>query len=423
MTELFYFDKKTFNALPPAERSKYQALLRNVIIPSGRPFFLGDDYLPNRELEGFCNYIPGPKRPSKNTWKSYASQIAVFLRFMQAQGKSWLQATKSDLELYFTVRTTGEFQSTRKIKGRSWNVAKAAIVHLYEYAVDEELIVKPPFKYRKHKTFGGNVVESADLGAKSTPEPINFISVTNYKTLWRPLIADGENSQRNLALVDTLIASGLRITEALNIEIHQVPDPDDQRFAGRKSIVLRVVGKGKKPRNVLIPKRIVRAIRFYMEEERAAVLQRVVARKGKVHGKQSTMKQSTMKQSTKKQPTKVFLARTGKPLSSRVVETLFVVLSKKTGIKLTPHGCRHTYAIYQLEAMIKRMASNLKMLRESGADAYRQILNDPLRELQRLLGHSSITSTYIYLDFLEESEALVDESLNEWTSWENENGR
>lgn len=409
MAELFYFDKQVFSELPPAERSRFLALLKNVVVPTGRPFFLGDDCLPNSELEGFCNYLLGPRRGSAKTWRTYASQVGVFIRFMQAQGKTWLQATKKDLDLYYTVRTTGEFQSKPPLKGRSWNVAKAAIVHLYEYALDEELIVKVPFTYRKSKAlFGGKVVETADLGAKYTPEPINFISVTNYKNLWRPLIADGENSQRNQVLVDTLIVSGLRISEALNLETHQIPDPDDQRFAGRKGVTIRVVGKGKKARNVLIPKRIVRAIRFYIEEERAEVFERARKRTGK---------------RTVKPPTKLFLARSGKPLSSRTVESLFARISKKTGIRLTPHGCRHTYAVYQLEAMIKRMAKNLKALREGGSDAYRQILNDPLRDLQRLLGHSQITSTYIYLDFLEESEALVDESLEDWTSWENENGR
>jgi integrase/recombinase XerC len=200
----------------------------------------------------------------------------------------------------------------------------------------------------------------------------------------------------------------LRISEALNLEIHQIPDPDSQRYAGRKGVTVRVVGKGKKARNVLLPKRVIRAIRFYIEEERAEVLEHVRTRAGKRPAKQ---------------PTKLFLARTGKPLSSRTVESLFASISKKTGIRLTPHGCRHSYAVYQLEAMIKRMAKNLKVLREGGADAYRQILNDPLRDLQRLLGHSYITSTYIYLDFLEESEALVEESLEDWTNWENENGR
>ncbi len=139
MLELLFFDNKVFNALHPAELSKYKALLKNNVIPCGRPFFICDDNIPNLELEGFCNYILGPKRVSAKTWKTYAIQIAVYLRFMQAQGKHWLQATKTDLELYFTVRTTGEFQSSRRIKAQSWNIAKTAIVHLYEYALDTRL--------------------------------------------------------------------------------------------------------------------------------------------------------------------------------------------------------------------------------------------------------------------------------------------
>lgn len=410
MAELFYFDKDVFNQLTPVERSRFKTLLKHVVIPTGRPFFLDDNGLPNRELDGFCNYLLAPRRGSIKTWKTYASQVAMFIRFMKAQGKVWQQATSRDLGLYYTVRTGGEFQNQPPLKGRSWNVAKAAIVHLYEYALDEGLIDKTPFKYRKSKAmFSGKTVETADIGAKFTPEPINFISVTNYKNIWRPLIADMENSQRNLALIDTLIVSGLRISEALSLEVHQIPDPDDERFAGRKGVSIRVIGKGKKARNVLIPKRIARAIRFYCEEERAETLERVRSRAA---GKKSD-----------KESTKVFLARTGRQLSSRTVESLFTHLSQKTGIKLTPHGCRHTYAVYQLEAMIKRMAKNLKVLREGGADAYRQILNDPLRDLQRLMGHSHITSTYIYLDFLEESEALVDESLADWTNWENDNGQ
>ncbi|QNF19051.1 tyrosine-type recombinase/integrase [Aeromonas jandaei] len=156
-----------------------------------------------------------------------------------------------------------------------------------------------------------------------------------------------------------------------------------------------------------MPKRIVRAIRFYCDEERAEILTRA--------------KSDHTRKKSPKQSSKIFLARTGRPLSSRTVESFFAAISSRAGIRLTPHGCRHSFAIYQLDAMIKRMAQNLRELRENGSDAYRQILNDPLRELQKLLGHSHISTTYIYLDFLEDSEALVDESLGDWTKWENEN--
>jgi hypothetical protein len=64
MPELFFFDRDLLNLLPKAQRSKYQALLKKVILPTGRPFFLAENALPDRELDGFCNYLLAPRRAS-----------------------------------------------------------------------------------------------------------------------------------------------------------------------------------------------------------------------------------------------------------------------------------------------------------------------------------------------------------------------
>jgi hypothetical protein len=40
--------------------------------------------------------------------------------------------------------------------------------------------------------------------------------------------------------------------------------------------------------------------------------------------------------------------------------------------------------------------------------AYRRMIGDPLLKLQRLMGHSRIESTYIYLDHLADSQEIVD---------------
>ena len=400
--ELFFFDREVLAVLPKGERSQYLSMANAALIPDGRPFFLGADGLPDRELDGFCEYLLDPKRGSPNTWKTYAIQVHVFLRFLEVQKKHWKHVTREDLKAYYKVRATGEFQVGAPIKGQSWNVVKSALVHLYEYALDAGLITAVPFKYRRSKAmFSGKTDSTADFGAKAKPEPINFIGIQSYKGLWRPALALCRNAQRNLALSDLLITVGLRISEALGLDVHQIPDPDNLAYAGRKSVSLRVVGKGKKPRMVLVPKRILRAIRFYIEEDREVS----VAAYRRVHGKA-------------KSPTGVFLSQRGTRLSARSVQDFFKVISAKVGIHLTPHGCRHTFAVHQLGAMIKRMALNLRTMRQGGADAYRQIMNDPLRQLQLLLGHSQIATTYIYLDFLEESEALVDASLDDWSDWE-----
>ncbi len=398
---VFFFDDQVLEKISPTERAWYKSTASQLAVAKGRPCFVASDGLPDPELDGFCDYLIDPSRASQRTWASYAIQVNVFLRFVDSQEKNWKAVTHEDLNDYYQVRVTGDFQNTPRIKPQSWNIAKTAIVHLYEYAVDRKLIPTVPFDYRKSKAHFGKKPLTDNLGAKATPEPINFISIGAYKSIWRPLVVQQENSQRNIALNDLLITVGLRISEALSLQCHQIPDPDLKVYAGKKSIPIIVKGKGKKSRTVRIPKHIIRKIRFYIAEDRAELIEFYKNYKGK-----------------RASLTKVFLSRNGNPLAARTVQNQFQSLSKKTGITLTPHGCRHTFAIYQLEAMIKRMAKNLSELKKTGRDAYRQIMNDPLRQLQLLLGHSSITSTYIYLDFLEESELLVDESLDDWTNWE-----
>jgi integrase/recombinase XerC len=407
MIKLFFFQKNFHHKLAKREREIYGQLQKKLVIPHGQPFFLSSNGLPDQELNGFCSYLLSPRRASPRTWASYAIQVAIYIRYLESQGKDWKAAKRNDIKSYFIVRTTGEFQNKAPIKTRSWNIAATAIVHLYEYAQDNLLISELPFRYRAVKSKLGGFINAADITAKFTPNELNFISIDDYKCKWRPTLAGEKNSQRNLALTDLLISSGIRISEALNLKIYQIPDPDDEKYYGRKTVPIKVVGKGNKGRTVRVPKKCVRAINFYIEEERIESVH-------KPH-------ESTAK--SKNTSDHVFLSVNGSPLSARAIEFLFARISKLAGIKITPHGCRHTFAVYQLEAMIKRMAMNLKELKSGGADAYRQILNDPLRELQLLLGHKQIASTYIYLDFLEDAEALVDESLSDWMRWGNEIGK
>ncbi|WP_420389744.1 site-specific integrase [Marinobacter sp.] len=221
MTELFLFDRALLRDLPFPERVKLKPILKRLTIPNGRPFVIGPDGLPNRDLEGFFNYLLHPDRSSPLTWKVYAEQVCQFIRYMEVQGKHWREVDREDLNLYYAVRSTGHFQNQPKIKSSSWNIAAAALVHLYEYAYEKGLVNALPFSYKRGK---GSVFRKQDAGylvaavsVKNTPEPINFISLDIYKEKWRSKLATGLNAQRNLALSDLLLTSGLRIHEALGL--------------------------------------------------------------------------------------------------------------------------------------------------------------------------------------------------------------
>jgi site-specific recombinase XerC len=53
-------------------------------------------------------------------------------------------------------------------------------------------------------------------------------------------------------------------------------------------------------------------------------------------------------------------------------------------------------------------------LRLKGADQYGKLIHNPLRRLADLLGHSHIATTFLYLDFVEQCESVVDDAIAEW---------
>jgi integrase len=86
-------------------------------------------------------------------------------------------------------------------------------------------------------------------------------------------------------------------------------------------------------------------------------------------------------------------------------------------IVVTPHTLRHTFAVSMLQRLIAAVVSTTDMpaLRAvPGAAQYRRMIADPLRMLQRMLGHASIDSTYIYLTQLDEAVELADLAVAAW---------
>ena len=79
---------------------------------------------------------------------------------------------------------------------------------------------------------------------------------------------------------------------------------------------------------------------------------------------------------------------------------------------------RHTFAVHMLAQLIRAQIGALferpPEETDQRADAYRRLAGDPLRTLQKLLGHASITSTYIYLDNVLEAQALIDDALDRY---------
>ncbi len=146
---------------------------------------------------------------------------------------------------------------------------------------------------------------------------------------------------RNKAILETLYACGLRVTELVELKISNLYFNDE---------FIKVVGKGSKERLVPIGHSAIKYINIYLHEYRT----HISIKKGFEDV--------------------VFLNRNGRALTRVMIFTIIKDLAQKIGLQKTisPHTFRHSFAT----ELVQR-----------GAD---------LRAVQEMLGHESITTTEIY---------------------------
>ncbi len=150
--------------------------------------------------------------------------------------------------------------------------------------------------------------------------------------------ADHPSYTRDYVMFELLYSSGLRVSELISIKL------EDINF---EAGFLRVFGKGSKERIVPLHMRAVERIKAYIREQRSAILK-------------------------KKHSPYLFVTRRGGPMTRQRFWQTLKRTGRKLGIDISPHTMRHSFATHLLEG---------------GAD---------LRSLQKLLGHSDISTTQIY---------------------------
>ncbi len=142
-------------------------------------------------------------------------------------------------------------------------------------------------------------------------------------------------------MVSVILYAGIRVDELVRLTIDAIMVPPDIE----SPIHLRVKGKGQKERIVYLNRTAYQSLERYLEEY-----------------------------PPKDKESPIFLNRFGKPISTAGVQERMRKYSEMSGISVTPHQLRHTYA--------RRMV---------GAGV-------PLLVLSKLLGHSSIQATQRYID-------------------------
>jgi site-specific recombinase XerD len=258
----------------------------------------------------------------------------------------------------------------------------------------------------------------------------------------------GRHGERNALFAELVVTTGLRLEEAASLLASEMPTPD-RVPAKQRSLSFRLpaaVAKGGRAREIRLPVRLVRRLADYIAIERANALGKrpVIVRRPIVgvdatgatiglvgkDGATRAVRLDLLGPTERKrlvtlagEPMALWLNEAGCPMTAEAWAAVFRRASARCcnlGIDLTitPDALRHTFAVYMLSMLIREQIGAVLAdgcPDEPGSAAYRRMVGDPLQKLQRLLGHASITSTYIYLDSLEESRALVEAAAERWS--------
>jgi integrase len=121
------------------------------------------------------------------------------------------------------------------------------------------------------------------------------------------------------------------------------------------------------------------------------------------------------------EPAALWLSEVGLPVAPNTWEVIFTRASRRCEAAgqpydVHPHQLRHSFAVHMLALLIRQRFGDAHKDQDLSGAAYRRLLGDPLQQVQRLLGHSSIATTYIYLDHLAGCQDTVDAAVEELLS-------
>jgi len=210
--------------------------------------------------------------------------------------------------------------------------------------------------------------------------------------------------------------------------------------------------KGDKGRTIRIPASLLSRLRSYIEIERAVAVEKFRMRSGikripgalpcilnagrievaTAGGEHRPVRLDTVtpderrrlvnhsRDGTPAEPAALWLSEVGLPVAPNSWEVAFSRASQRCqaaglACDVHPHQLRHSFAVHMLALLIRQRFVEAHEDQDISGAA-RRLLGDPLQQLQRLLGHSSIATTYIYLDHLADCQDTVDAAVEELLS-------
>jgi len=275
------------------------------------------------EVDKFLQHLKLDLNYSDMTIKSYGHDILSFQQYLESVGENILTADSQVIRGYLS----------KEIDNGKTNVTCcrriAALRHFYDYLFKNKVVKINPF-----------------LLVGSPKKEIRYPEALYFEQIEALFAKNKERKDelkyRDQAIIELLYASGVRVSELVNIKMSAID---------LKNRTVRVLGKGRKERIVMFSKSCQSTIVDYLQNHKTF------------------------------ESEYLFVNSKGQQLTTRGVEYILKEIQNKCGVQLGlyPHLFRHTFATHFLEG---------------GAD---------LRVIQELLGHESINTTQVYTHITEEA--------------------
>lgn len=295
-------------------------------------------------VASFLAFLKLNRRVSPHTVRAYAGDLEQLLAFLA--GREGCRPSQVAVTAFDTdgVRAFLGAQHDRGVGRSSASRRLAALRTFARYLVREEVIAEDP-----------TALIVAPRVPRALPTHLPGDEMTRMLDAPDPSTVAG---RRDAAILELFYASGLRLSELVDLDL------EDVNLPGR---IVRVRGKGGKERLVPFNEAASHAIRAMTADQVA--LPRTAA-------PPSTRAGASGRQVRRRDP--LFLSLRGQRLTTRSVDRIVRRYAREAHVPggISPHALRHTFATHLLQA---------------GAD---------LRAIQELLGHARLSTTqrYTHLD-------------------------
>lgn len=274
------------------------------------------------EIEEFLQYLKVIKKHSSNTITNYQLDLIDFYKF--SEGKI-LEVNKDTINKYLMNLYQKDYHKSSIARRLS------SLRSFYNYLEKKKIVKKNYFKLIK------NPKKEYSLPKYVCEEDVEkMLSIPDTRNVY---------GKRNLLIIQMLYATGVRVSELVNIKINDI---------NIKERTIRILGKGDKERIVVFGNNTQEALKDYLKNGRWKL--------------------------EKRKSEYLFLNKDGKKLSTRYIRKILNdnVIKGSISKHVSPHMLRHTFATELLN---------------NGAD---------LVSVKDMLGHSSLNTTSIYTHVTDE---------------------